>query len=465
MGRLGCPRCWPTQHWRARADCALAACRGQRICLAANPDAYLAARVGASRPVDPKRLWGDHRLLQNLGDPLGVVLRLHQAEPAELRAGARDGVASDVARVDRHAAVVERGLLEQVRKGRIGHVGQNGVLLHSQAKLTGGILVGEVGQLARLGHRQPAGWHVHPHAREALLRLRVDAQELAACVGHRRLWLRRVESGTSSVRCHLLLHLRAEGGQPPLLDQPHQPRLLPVVARALVAKDAEDGLGKVHHILDGRWHPHVHLQGVGDALDGHVAAQDDVEAHRAGGPVHRRLQPDVVDVRVREVVAAARHGDVELARQVAPDRVAAGLGHRVERDEVVERVAVRAGVHHLEVVDACQRVAHHVPHIVQRRLEGGLVARVHPVVHGWSVLERDAAQLDVLPGGDVDDAEVRAVRLHTLGIKAHLIRCDDAIGHAEAEHEAARRALVAVQHAAILEACVHVGLLDLLPSE
>ena len=51
--------------------------------------------------------------------------------------------------------------------------------------------------------------------------------------------------------------------------------------------------------------PEVERHGGGDALDRHVAAHHDVEAHLARLGVRHRLVPDVVDVRVHEVVAVA----------------------------------------------------------------------------------------------------------------------------------------------------------------
>ena len=257
----------------------------------------------------------------------------------------------------------------------------------------------------------------------------------------------------------LHLHHRPVG-----LDQPHEPPLLPVLALAVVAEDAQDG----RRDLDGRrdviGQPQVHVHRLGDPLGGHVAAQHDVEAHLAGDRVRARLQPDVVDVRVRVVVAAARDGDVELARQVAPHRVAALARLLVERDQVVECLAVWARVDgDRRVVDARERRADHVAHVVERRVEARLASRVQPVDDLGRVLELHAADLDVLPRCDVDDAELGPVGLDALGVEAQEVGVDDAVGDAHAHHELARRALVAVHEAHPLEARVEVRLLHVLP--
>ena len=192
--------------------------------------------------------------------------------------------------------------------------------------------------------------------------------------------------------------------------------------------------------------------------------QDDVEAHLARLGMHVRLQADVVDVRVRVVVTAARDGDVELARQVAPHRVAALARLDVERDQVVERLADGARVdRHIGVVDARERVADEVAHVVERRLEARLPAGVQPVDDLVRLAKLDAAQLDVLARRDVDHAELGPVRLDAVGVEAHEVGVDDAVGNTHPHHELARRAFVAVDKPDPLEPSVHVHLLDVLP--
>eukprot|EP00967_Tisochrysis_lutea_P142686 scaffold264052_cov30-Tisochrysis_lutea.AAC.3 len=160
---------------------------------------------------------------------------------------------------------------------------------------------------------------------------------------------------------------------------------------------------------------------MGHTLNRHVATENNVKSHLTSGGVHRWLQPDVINVCVRKIVAAAGDTYVELARQIAPHRIAARLRHGIERDEIAQRVAVRARVNHLERVDACERGSNHVAYVVERRLEGCLVAGVQPVDHVWCILEGDAAELDILASGDIHDAKVGAVRLNPIRVEAHLI--------------------------------------------
>jgi hypothetical protein len=79
---------------------------------------------------------------------------------------------------------------------------------------------------------------------------------------------------------------------------------------------SEEGKGRRHAFIRTHMHAHTHA--------------------RTGFGVGGGLQPDVVDVRVRVVVAGARDGDVELAREVGPLRVAQVL----VGDHVVDVLAV-----------------------------------------------------------------------------------------------------------------------------
>ena len=105
-----------------------------------------------------------------------------------------------------------------------------------------------------------------------------------------------------------------------------------------------------------------------------------------------------------------------------------------------------------------ERRAHHVAHVVERGVEARLAARVQAVDDLGRVLELHAADLDVLPRRDVDDAELRPVRLDALGVEAEQVGVDDAVGDAHAHHELARRPLVTVHEADPLEARVEVRL-------
>mmetsp|Transcript_11930 Transcript_11930/g.24227 ORF Transcript_11930/g.24227 Transcript_11930/m.24227 type:complete len:261 (+) Transcript_11930:866-1648(+) len=260
---------------------------------------------------------------------------------------------------------------------------------------------------------------MQPHAHPAV-RLLVHAEQLPPGVWRGGGGLRSVDLDAGKRR--LGEELLAEGSDPILLDHPHQPRLLPVLAVALVTEDAQRGHAERTRGRERRGHPNVNRHRLGDALDGHVATEDNVEAHLARRRVRARLEADVVDVGVRKVVTVARDADVELPRQVAVYWVAALAGGLVECYQIVEHVAKRARVDHLVLVDAGKRVAHHVTNVVEPRHNAGLVKGVKAIDHGGSVLQCDPSQLDVLARGDVNYAHVWTIGLHGLGVEAHLIR-------------------------------------------
>ena len=51
-----------------------------------------------------------------------------------------------------------------------------------------------------------------------------------------------------------------------------------------------------------------------------------------------RIETDIVDVRMRKIVAASRDGNVELAREVSPLRIAILAGSWVFADKIVDGI-------------------------------------------------------------------------------------------------------------------------------
>mmetsp|Transcript_10633 Transcript_10633/g.35247 ORF Transcript_10633/g.35247 Transcript_10633/m.35247 type:complete len:260 (-) Transcript_10633:1109-1888(-) len=148
-------------------------------------DLDLGARVGAPGPVDAERRRDVELGLQRARHHVGVALGLDEAEAAELRPGARDRVPDDVARVDREVALVQRLLGQQSGDVGVLDVCEDCILVHRDAALAARVLVGQVGQVAALLHREAARGHVDADAAQAGLDLRVHAQELAAGPGRR----------------------------------------------------------------------------------------------------------------------------------------------------------------------------------------------------------------------------------------------------------------------------------------
>ena len=86
--------------------------------------------------MDAQRLGQVDEQIELARDHVGVGLGLDKSEATELRAGAGDGVADDIARRDGEAGLaVDGGLLEERRDLLVGHVGQDGILLDGEANL------------------------------------------------------------------------------------------------------------------------------------------------------------------------------------------------------------------------------------------------------------------------------------------------------------------------------------------
>jgi hypothetical protein len=68
------------------------------------------------------------------------------------------------------------------------------------------------------------------------------------------------------------------------------------------------------------------------------------------------------------------------------------------------------------------------------------------------VLDLDATELNVLSGGNVQNAPLFAVLFDRIGKETQLIGIDDAIGNLETEHELTRSSLISVKHTNEFEA-------------
>ena len=74
------------------------------------------------------------------------------------------------------------------------------------------------------------------------------------------------------------------------------------------------------------------------------------------------------------------------------------------------------------------------------------------IEHFGGVFDLDATELNVLSGGNVQDAALFTILFDRVGKETQLISIDDAIGNLEALHELARSSLISVKHANEFEA-------------
>ena len=230
----------------------------------------------------------------------------------------------------------------------------------------------------------------------------------------------------------LQLQRRAEALHAPLAQQHLQPRLLAARARPVVAEHRQHRLCKIHHIV--RPNPGVQRHGQKRIPTAHRAAHQHVETHLAAAT--RRREREIVRLRVRAVVRTARNAQVELARQIAEPPPPTD-------DHLLNPPRQRRGVDQLARVDARQRAAHDVPHIVHPRLLRGEIHRAQPLEDVRRVRNANPAQLDVLPRRDVRLASPVVVR--QIADRRQLLCRQHPVGDAQPQHEIARRRLAVEQ--------------------
>src|SRR6266481_3144755 len=131
---------------------------------------------------------------------------------------------------------------------------------------------------------------------------------------------------------------------------------------------------------------------------------------------------------MRAIVGAARHGDVELARQVGELRVTLAAD-----DDAIQLVDDRRGIKQFVRRKAGQRAAVDVANIVYAGLQRAQVHAAQFFEDFRHSVESEAAQFDLLPRGDVQNAVAKPPR--ELGDGAELRAPRETVGHANAHHE------------------------------
>src|SRR6266478_5390049 len=131
---------------------------------------------------------------------------------------------------------------------------------------------------------------------------------------------------------------------------------------------------------------------------------------------------------MRAIVGAARHGDVELARQVGELRVALAAD-----DDAIQLVDDWRSVKQFVQRKARQRAAVDVANVIDAGLQRAQVHAAQLFEDFRYSVENEAAQFGLLPRGDVQNAVAKAPR--ELGDGAELRATRETVGHANAHHE------------------------------
>ena len=242
---------------------------------------------------------------------------------------------------------------------------------------------------------------------------------------------RRVHAGARQRAPQFGLDGGAKALHAPLAQQHLEPRLLAALARTVVPKHGQHRAGQIDHIL--RRGEGVERNRQKRLFAAHRAPDQRVKADRPVAPRRRKRQ--IVRLRVRAVVRTAANAQVELARQIAeaapPD------------DHLLQAPGQRRGVDQLLRVNARQRAAHDVAHVVHARLLRSQIDRAEPLQHARRVLNANPAQLDVLPRRQIRLAPPELVG--DVPDRRQLLRRQDAVGDAHPQHEEARRRLAVEQ--------------------
>ena len=144
--------------------------------------------------------------------------------------------------------------------------------------------------------------------------------------------------------------------------------------------------------------------------------------------MRHRLQADVVDVRVREVVAAARDRDVKLATQMPELRVAP-LVRLLLSNDIKSLIAFAIG--RVSTSSLSSNPARGLPTTLRALSRadwkrGHVVVRVQLEREVGAVLERQPSQLNVLARRDVQDPNI-TIRFERIGEQAERVALDDAV--------------------------------------
>ena len=317
-----------------------------------------------------------------------------------------------------HAGVghLGRGLLAH----RVRHVEQDHVLAVGQPDAALAAALGDVGQGAQVLAGQAAAQRGAAERVEARL----------ATAGVKPTWSRIGASGgagggpSASSRPRRSSSAWRNRSGPHSSTQELRARARALEAVAVVAEQRGDLAGHLDRVLarDPRAEPPAHARrGAEAAADPHVVAGPEVRGVDAD-------QADVVDLVLGAVVAAARDGDLVLARQVREAAVADEVRH-----ELVARRA-RESKYSSAVTPASGQptTLRHTSPQAWALVRPTSSRRREDVRH---VLQPQPVQLDALPRGDV--GERAAVADREVGDRPQLPRVELAVGDPHPQHEVA----------------------------
>src|ERR1700731_3044557 len=234
-----------------------------------------------------------------------------------------------------------------------------------------------------------------------------------------------------SLKCEFIPHargkFRSQSGDSPFFDQKGEPAFGAGFARAVIAKNFDQLHYNRSRLVD--FDKNIQVRSDSESSGAHLSAHEDVKPQSP--TLFCGNERDILRLTMRTVVQTASDSDVELARQVrefwialAPDDNAIQVMH--DRRSIEQFMRRQSG----------QGAPIDVSDVVNAGLQS---AKVYPLKlfpdRGYAV-ECESAQLNLLPGRNVQDAIAEAPR--KLGDGVQLIALHKSIGHTDAQHELPR---------------------------
>ena len=217
--------------------------------------------------------------------------------------------------------------------------------------------------------------------------------------------------------------------QTPFRDEKCQPAPSARIARSVIAIDADQFGDTCNGLV--RLEEHVERRGDGESARTHLAADEHVEAGASAG--RGRHQRDVLRLAVGAILEAAGNRDVKFAWQIGKF----GIAHATD-NPAIEREDNRRRIEQFVRRDPGERASVDVADVVHAGLQAGQVHAPQPLPDLFHRVEGEAAELDLLSGGEVEHAVAEARR--QVGDGAELLAGREPVRHPDAEHESAGRA-------------------------
>mmetsp|Transcript_19635 Transcript_19635/g.35637 ORF Transcript_19635/g.35637 Transcript_19635/m.35637 type:complete len:257 (-) Transcript_19635:90-860(-) len=244
-----------------------------------------------------------HKSLEFFAESFSVSLGFNQCQTTKLCTGTTHNTSFDETRIDFQTGIsIHCRFGKEILDGIFVNIGKNDIFFHSQADFTIGILVGKISKLSAFRLAQSSSWNQDSNTHLSFLRLRMNSQKFTTLKGLGRCRLFIVHLDSAVVAINLLNDSRLKVLNSILFNEPHETGLLTILAFTFISENAKDGFTKGNYRVAIGRNPHVAVNRLGNALNGHVASEHDVKAHFTRLCIRARLHTNIVNVSMRKVI-------------------------------------------------------------------------------------------------------------------------------------------------------------------